>query len=245
MLGTYSPITKTLIRKNNYHIILISETWLNEKIEIKIPNYNCYRKDRQSNSRYPHGGVAILVHKSVNHAIVECCHLNHIEAIFIKTPCFSNYVTIASVYCPPSLSMIDFKNDIKKLTSIQGAIVLAGDFNAKHQAWNNKTNCRNYFRLSIENQILNNNHLNTTSNSIKSIDNILNYFTDILEKVSNISIPKKFPYTFKYPFSVVISQLTRERNRQRNRFSRSLDPIDKKLLNSLNKQIKQKSQHME
>ena len=141
------PGLTRLIEKYKYQIILISETWLNDKIEIKIPNYNCYRKDRKSNSRYPHGGVAIFVHKSINHAIVECCKLNHIEAIFIKIPCFSNYITIASVYCPPSLSMIEFKNDINKLMSIQGAIVLAGDFNAKHQAWNNISNCRKGIQL--------------------------------------------------------------------------------------------------
>lgn len=72
----------------------------------------------------------------------------------------------------------------------------------------------------------------------------MNCFTDIIEKASNIAIPKKHPYSFRYPFSQEISQLTRERNRQRNRFSRSRDPTDKKLLNLLNKRIKQKTSEL-
>ena len=320
------PELSRLIQKNTYHVILLYETWLNEKIEIKIPNYNCYHKDRLTNSRYPHGGVAILVHKSVNHAVVECCKLNHFEAIFIKIPCQTNYVIIASVYCPPSLNMTDFKKDFKKLMSIQGPIVLAGDFNAKHQAWNNVSNCRkgiqllkmcnhnlfkiqgpnghtlfpskgapsivdfvisknvngisspivvnelssdhipinfhipnnitltnnkkvfNFskanwkkFRLSIDTQILSNHITDETLKSITSINANLNSLNDIIEKASNASIPKKQPYAFRYLFSADILDLTRERNRQRNRFSRSLDPLDKRLLNALNRQIKQKT----
>lgn len=209
------PELSRLILKNNYHIILLYETWLNEKIEIKIPNYNCYRKDRLSNSRFPHGGVAILVHKSINHAIIECCSLNHFEAIFIKIPCHSSYVTIASVYCPPSLSMLEFKNDISKLLSIHGPIVLAGDFNAKHQAWNNIKNCRKGIQLL---KMCNHNSFNIhgpnghTLFPTKGAPSIVDFV--ISKNINGISSPRvvnelssdHIPINFQIPNNITLSK---------------------------------------
>lgn len=121
------PELSRLIEKNKFNIILISETWLNEKIEIKIPNFHCYRNDRPPTSRFPHGGVAILIHKSIEHKLIKKCKLEYIESIFIKITNFSNFITIGSVYAPPSIPFQKFKNDITKLLSLTGPSVIAGD----------------------------------------------------------------------------------------------------------------------
>lgn len=121
----------------------MSETWLNEKCIINIPDFNCYRYDRISDSRYPHGGVAILIHSSINHKIVNVKHLDFFEEIFLSGTEF----TIGSIYAPPSISVKQFKLEFSKLLSISGKIIVAGDFNAKHRAWSNQNNCRKGIEL--------------------------------------------------------------------------------------------------
>jgi hypothetical protein len=123
------------------HIILLSETWLNEKVHIKIPNYIIYRNDRVSDSQYPHGGVAIAVANNVDHYFVKIRDTKNIECIFIKITNNNNTLSIGSVYCPPAINTSQFENDMRKLLSIPGQVLLAGDFNAKHVSWNNFKNC--------------------------------------------------------------------------------------------------------
>ena len=80
------PELTKLIEKNKYNLILISETWLNEKIEIKIPNFYCYRNDRKSicskNSLDIHGpdGMTVFPSKE-NPSIVEFAISKNISGI--------------------------------------------------------------------------------------------------------------------------------------------------------------------
>jgi hypothetical protein len=64
------------------HIVLLSETWLNDKISIKVSNYKLYRKDRDLSSMNPHGGVAILIRKDVPHIYVKPRNTKFVESIF-------------------------------------------------------------------------------------------------------------------------------------------------------------------
>ncbi len=136
------PELLQLIYKNKYNIILLSETWCNEHTCINIPNFNIYRNDRISNSRSPHGGVAILVHSSIEHSILKVSHLKIVEGIFVKIQLTGSTITIGSIYSIPSIPIKQFKSEFSNLLSTPGPIVIAGDFNAKHQLWNNIKNCK-------------------------------------------------------------------------------------------------------
>ena len=127
------------LNKTMHHIVLLQETWLNPKVQIKIPNYVCLRQDRNSDSRYPHGGVAILVHSSLqnNYSRVKFVDLNSIESIFIQLTLNTFSFTIGSIYASSSLNTTESKIDLEKLFSRPGPFVLAGDYNAKHTSWNN------------------------------------------------------------------------------------------------------------
>jgi exonuclease III len=120
------------LESNFYHLILVQETWLNSKVTVNIPNYTCIRNDRESNSRYPHGGVLIFVHSSVTFNVVNFANLGNIEAIFVRIPFTARDLVIGSIYCSASLKASEKQTDFTKLLSRPGPFVLAGDFNVKH-----------------------------------------------------------------------------------------------------------------
>lgn len=128
-----------------YHLVLIQETWLNPKVDFKYPShYTCLRKDRtnnkKKNSQCPHGGVLILILKSLEFKIVSTAPLLHVEAIFVQLTIDSVTVNIGSVYSSSSLTRAEAKSDLEKLLSFRGPFVIAGDLNAKHKDWNNIKN---------------------------------------------------------------------------------------------------------
>lgn len=115
---------------------MLSETWCNDLIN--ITNYNIYRSDKIACSRFPHGGVTIIIHSSIEHTIIKNNNLKLVEGIFIK---IQRGLTIGSIYSLPFISQKQFKSEFSNLLSASGPIVIAGDFNAKHQARNNIKNC--------------------------------------------------------------------------------------------------------
>lgn len=119
------------IEKNDIKIILISETWLSTSSSINIPHFSLYRADRS------HGGVCIFIHKSISHTFFKQISTHYAEAIFIKIHCPRGDITVGSIYCSPSASRIQAKEFFQKALNISGPVIIAGDFNAKHKAWNN------------------------------------------------------------------------------------------------------------
>jgi len=124
---------------NSFHLILLQETWLNQKVHISLPGYNCLRQDRESNpgSRYPHGGVLIFIRKEIEYKRVKFANTEFAESVFVKIDTGSFSLTIGSVYCASTLSQKQFRSDLHKLLSQRGPYLLAGDWNAKDTSWNN------------------------------------------------------------------------------------------------------------
>lgn len=131
------PELSKFLEKNSVDIVLISETWLNPSIVLNIPGYIFYRKDRDSASRFPHGGVGVLIRKTVSHSLFRSYKTNFIENLFIKVPFQDTELHIGVVYCPPNTPMQNFKEEFNKLFSTSHPTIIAGDVNAKHQYWNN------------------------------------------------------------------------------------------------------------
>lgn len=141
-LQTKVPEISKFLYRNLYHIVLLQETWLNPNIPFQIPNYVCLRQDRDSNSRYPHGGVAILVHSSLDYKRVKFVKLDFVESIYIQISVSNFTFTVGSIYASSSLKVTEARMDLEKLFSRPGPFVLAGDYNAKHISWNNVKNNR-------------------------------------------------------------------------------------------------------
>ena len=129
--------------KHKFHIVLLQETWLNAKVSIQIPNFIFFRKDREKVSRYPHGGVGILVHTSLRNRVnrVKFVELNSFESIFVEISTNSFTFIVGSIYAPTKdITTAESKSNLEKLFWRPGPFIIAGDFNARHTSWNN-LNC--------------------------------------------------------------------------------------------------------
>jgi hypothetical protein len=128
---------KEFLKNNFHHIVLLQETWLNPKVNINFPQYIAVRKDRDSSSRCPHGGVLILIHESLSFHSTTFTNLENSEANFVRLLLEDREIVIGSFYCSPKTSPDLRIADYKKLFSRNGPFIIAGDFNAKDTSWNN------------------------------------------------------------------------------------------------------------
>ena len=141
------------IKSNNISIALLCETWIKPTFKLRYhPEYNIHRLDRLS---APHGGVAIVINKSIKYTIMpNLASLKVIKAIGIYVDGPTSITKIVSVYFPGSTSAVvkrncyqtlgltdknsiqkAFKGDLHKLMSM-GDIIICGDLNARNNAWN-------------------------------------------------------------------------------------------------------------
>lgn len=130
-------ISQFLLNKK-IQVACFSETWLKASDNFSIPNFICYRVDR------PYGGVCILVSNKIKQISCKKISLPYAESIFL-TLCDSTHnisFSIGAVYCSPATTRAQAHDFFTKSLSINGPFILAGDFNAKHQAWNNTKSCR-------------------------------------------------------------------------------------------------------
>lgn len=125
-----------LLESNHHDIILLSETWLREEYSLQLDGYNCYRQDRAR------GGVALLINSKINHSHIKKISTNYAEAVSVTILDSNGKLTVSSIYCSPSCNRNEAKFFFNKVLSIPGRSIIAGDFNCKHQAWNNTKKCR-------------------------------------------------------------------------------------------------------
>jgi hypothetical protein len=110
-------------------IVLISETFLKPHIRINLPNFNCYREDREQHG----GGVAIFIKSSIKHCRVITPPLKNLELTAIELTINNTHHIVASAYNPPQKRLL--ASDLNKIFNIGSSVVVAGDFNAKHPLW--------------------------------------------------------------------------------------------------------------
>lgn len=136
-ITTYSHTRQfeNLLTTKNIHIAGLNETFLKEVHKPFFHNYSLYRNDRQGANG---GGVAILIHKCVNHKLLPITKTRHIENLSVEIYINQRRVTVTTAYSPKFSQ--HFINDIKALTPINDDFILLGDLNAKHSAWNCEDN---------------------------------------------------------------------------------------------------------
>lgn len=133
--NTKIPELSRFIEEKNLKLICISETWLTDRSNVTIPHFYCYRTDRSR------GGVCIFIHKSIPHKFLKQISLEYAEAVQIKIHDHNRDITVSSIYCSPSCTRAQSLYFFDKVLSSPGPTVIAGDFNAKHNSWNNATFC--------------------------------------------------------------------------------------------------------
>lgn len=129
-------------------ICVITETHLKPEVKIYFPDFRLVRLDR---TEARGGGVAIALRNNINCRLLPSFKTKTIEAIGVEVSTSVGPITIIAAYCPKQAPQLDFRNDLSKLTRRQGRFIIAGDLNAKHEAWGNA--CRNRNGIVVQKEL--------------------------------------------------------------------------------------------
>lgn len=132
-------------RAQDFDIVALSETWLNEEDKFKIRNFNTIRWNRQNRRG---GGVAILVKNNLKYQTIRNIYNANckLEVCGIKLNFNSRSLSIISLYKPPQ-TQVDITEWSRLLSSFSGDVLIMGDFNARHTSWGNPHNCNEGIKL--------------------------------------------------------------------------------------------------
>lgn len=101
---------------------------LNLNQELKLSGFRIYRKDRNGRG----GGVAIAVKANLIHEVINSTP--SIEAVGVLSILWQRAIPLISCYKPPPRKISP--SDLFDLFSSHQRIVILGDLNTKHAAWN-------------------------------------------------------------------------------------------------------------
>lgn len=183
------------IKKEKPGWILITETHLrNERKPPKIMNYRTIHKNRRERG----GGVAMYIHETINFQEIEV-RTQNVEAIAAKC----GDIVICCCYNKPSLNLDP--DELEEIFAHQ-RILVAGDFNAKHQAWGNtttNTSGRTLLRYTNDNGLTINapdeaTHIPSNAGTESTIDIIVTKNTPVtkVEAINELS-SDHLPVTFE------------------------------------------------
>lgn len=113
--------------------ILICETHLRASDNPKLPNYRFYRNDRVGARG---GGTGIFVRTSLDHYEDLLPALDHLEATAIVVRTLSGCVRLVAAYNAPNRRLLE--RDLTGAWNTDKGVIIAGDLNSKHPAWNSR-----------------------------------------------------------------------------------------------------------
>lgn len=117
------------ISKNNYDIVGICETKIDDNVKIKIPGYKVYTVNRNNRG----GGVAIIIRNNIGHAYFDHnIEIGKIEMVGVEIFSNSSSLFICQVYKPPNKVLNE--TDLKNLFCKKNMIIM-GDMNCRRREW--------------------------------------------------------------------------------------------------------------
>lgn len=136
---------RLLLQEQNVDIALISETFLGPGDRLKIPGFLIYRKDETSETGRTIRGLAVLVRRNTIHQPLPLPNLQSIDTLGVELQLGNKHLQLYAAYRPPTRSLI--LSDIHALLDTPHPILIMGDLNAKHPAWNSRLLNNNGVRL--------------------------------------------------------------------------------------------------
>lgn len=127
---------KQLVFSNNFDIICLTETWLNNNITsdaVQIPGYLMFREDRQGDQRG--GGVAVYVSTRLRVKItkIEINKENAFECIFLRLTYNNQSCALGTLYRPPNKNLTKCVEQLDDILSyiipLVDHVILMGDVN--------------------------------------------------------------------------------------------------------------------
>jgi hypothetical protein len=123
-------VFRNFISSTNPEIVLLSETHWTDAFNVKFKAYHIAKKNRLNRIG---GGVAILIHKSLQFLPLNLKETNSVEAIGVQVICSNNTpCNFISAYVPKGDCDTD---EIVNLINSSNMFVTGGDFNSHHGAW--------------------------------------------------------------------------------------------------------------
>lgn len=145
--GNYREFVQFL-RDHNIDIMMLNETKLKIGARFNVKGYSVVRCVR-SNAK-AQGGVAILIHENLNFLEVKL-NTTSLETVAIK---LNDSTIIVAAYGPPSIKINN--TDLDVIFNLGNKVLLFGDLNSKHQAWNcraSNINGRFLYTYALKNTI--------------------------------------------------------------------------------------------
>jgi hypothetical protein len=119
---------------NKIDIAAINENKLLPKNRFSIPGYSVYRLDRNKFG----GGVMLITNNNIRHDHFALPNMDRLEAIAVCIYLHNNKQPLfVSTYLAPAAPVV--RTDLDKIFSAFTSVVLIGDLNSKHVAWNCST----------------------------------------------------------------------------------------------------------
>ena len=114
------------------NIILLQETWLEERNALNINNMTIMRKDRHAGA----GGVALGLVNDIKYEIIEFNLSNkEIEIVGAKLSFLDgSKLDVASIYIPPNCRLT-LRDIHQVINHVKRPFVIGGDWNAKSREW--------------------------------------------------------------------------------------------------------------
>ena len=91
------------LNKRNPHFVTLNETKIRSQHQMKIPNYNIIRKERENPGRGVGGGVAILIRKDIKFSQIDTSDYDE-EFITISFTSENKKIALATIYSPPNIA---------------------------------------------------------------------------------------------------------------------------------------------
>ena len=158
---------------NEYHIIGVSESWLNTEnrdflAEYNLPGYQMFSCERLNRTG---GGVLLYVKASLQPTILEKEKIFNVDTIFLRLKIRSKSMIIGLIYRPPghnTPSDIKLYDQLTELCNTYDSIFF-GDFNLPITSWGNPLNshcCRELYNNLLESALSQHVHNPTRGNNI-------------------------------------------------------------------------------
>ncbi|XP_055604130.1 uncharacterized protein LOC129752368 [Uranotaenia lowii] len=136
------------ILNDDYDVIVLSETWLNDEIysnQLFSQNYTVFRQDRNAlaTGKQLGGGVLIAVAKKLNSQPVNIAIIEEFEQVWAKIAFLQQTVFIGVVYLSPDIASTEslIEKHMESATVVlnrthpQDTFLLFGDYNQPDIAW--------------------------------------------------------------------------------------------------------------
>ncbi|GBP89928.1 RNA-directed DNA polymerase from mobile element jockey [Eumeta japonica] len=130
------PDLRTLVQSQDIHIVLLGETKLRPKQQLRLPNFFVYRRDEVSPRGIAFRGTAVLVRRDIVHGGLEQPDFTNTRSIGVRVGAAGVDLRLFAAYRPPGSHFC--YSDVHTIFDDSTPTILAGDLNTKHTAWGSR-----------------------------------------------------------------------------------------------------------